>query len=87
MPSPSNSYIDWQKMMSDTAHQREIKDLMAAGLNPVLSVTGGNGAATGSGATAAGASGASGAKGDTDTSSNAALASLMSAIFVAANPA
>jgi hypothetical protein len=28
---------DWQKMMSDTAHQREVRDLMAAGLNPVLS--------------------------------------------------
>lgn len=28
---------DWQKMMSDTSHQREVKDLKKAGLNPVLS--------------------------------------------------
>lgn len=45
---------DWQKMMSDTAHQREVADLQAAGLNPVLSATGGNGASTPSGAVAQG---------------------------------
>lgn len=39
----------WQERMANSAHQREISDLKAAGLNPVLSVTGGNGAATGSG--------------------------------------
>lgn len=70
---------DWQQYMSNTAHQREVRDLMAAGLNPILSASGGNGAAVGSGATAAAAQGASGASGQVDSSANQSITSLLGA--------
>lgn len=73
---------DWQEMMSNTAHQREIADLKAAGLNPVLSASGGNGAAVTSGATASGVT-SSGAKGDTDTSANSAIVGVLSSVLSA----
>lgn len=46
---------DWQAYMSGTAHRREMSDLRQAGLNPILTATGGAGASTPSGATARGA--------------------------------
>lgn len=69
----------WQEGLANNAHQREVRDLIAAGLNPILSA-GGSGSTTPSGASATGVS-ANGAQGSVDMGGTAAASQLLATMI------
>lgn len=72
---------DWQERMSNTSHQREVQDLLKAGLNPILSAHGG--ATTPTGSSASGTA-SQGAKGDVDKGLTDLFSGLLNSVIAQA---
>lgn len=75
-----NSARDYNTHMANTAHQREVADLRAAGINPMLTAMGGNGAPAPSSPVGTGAQ----AQGQAATGYGQGVAAAMSSAFSAA---